>query len=382
MAIGNAGIGSAGLSPTVSIGGAGISHIYAVAPVVTVGPVWTDNTDGTATVTFTTDIACYGGVDFGTSTGVYTQSAFDYSTYPTLELATAHTVPIPDEGVGGTIADGTYYYRCWAGTPAGFSGYVTTENTGVVTSLSPQAAAVINAYATPPSQARQTLMAALVDGLIADGVWSSLDSLYVTAAPAEVDTYINWKNPGTNNLTKTGTVTHAADVSMTGNGTTGRLTCSTKFNDAGFGWAQNSAHIMVWTTGTRTNAFTCGSDDTITNTARVVMTADNSFDSATFRINTPNSSAGKATTAATGCFLAQRTAAAVSQAYQNGSAIGTADTDASTGECDGKFTLCAGYTTAWAYSSTGIKAGSFGPSLTGTQITALYNRLNTYLSAI
>lgn len=351
-------------------------------PAITVGPTWTDNADGTATVTFTTDIATYGGIDFGTSTGVYTQSAFDYSTYPTLELATSHTVPVPDAGAGGTLADGTYYYRVWGGTPAGFSGYISAENTGVITSLSPQAAAVINAYATPPSEARQTLMAALVDGLIADGVWSSLDSLYVTAAPAEADTLINWKNPGTNNLSKTGTVTHAADVSMTGNGTTGRLTGSVRMNDAGFGFARDSAHIMVFTTGTRTNAFTCGSSDAITNTSRCLLTADNSFDSATFRINTPNSSGGKATTAATGCFLAQRTAGAVSQAYQNGAAIGTADTDASDGECDGMFTLCAGYSTAWAYSSTGIKAGSFGPSLSGGQITALYTRLNTYLAAI
>ena len=101
-------------------------------PAITVGPTWTDNGDGTATVTFTADIACYGGIDYGTASGVYTSSAFDYSTYPTLELDTAHTVPVPDEGAGGTLADGTYYYRVWAGTPAGFSGYISTEQTGAI----------------------------------------------------------------------------------------------------------------------------------------------------------------------------------------------------------------------------------------------------------
>jgi len=329
-------------------------------------------------ITFTLSTSyAYAGVEWGVDPD------YTWATFLPLQ-ASSHSITI--DAADGVVASTTYAWRAYVTNDPlddgdnrvyGPSGTVATPS-----AYSDEALAVINAYASTPSDARKTLIAALVDGLIADGVWTSLDSLYVTAAPAEADTLVNWKNPGTNNLTKTGTVTHAADVSMTGNGTTGRLTCSTKFNDAGFGWAQNSAHIMVWTTGTRTNAFTCGSDDTITNSARVVLTADNSFDSATFRINTPNSSAGKATTAATGMFLAQRTAAAVSQAYQNGAAIGTADTDASVGECDGKFTLCAGYTTAWAYSSTGIKAGSFGPSLTGTQITALYNRLNTYLGAI
>lgn len=291
--------------------------------------------------------------------------------------ATATTYLVTSGNVGNTLK-----YQQTATNSAG-SGSATSAATSVVASgLNPATQAVINAYASTPSGARQILMNNMVQGLIDDGVWTLLDSLYITAAPAEADTYINWKNPGTNNLTKTGTVTHSADVSMTGNGTTGRLTCSTKFNDASFSFAQNSAHIMVWTTGTAANAFTCGSDDTITNTARVVLTADNSFGSATFRVNTPNSSAGKATVASTGFFLVQRTAAAVSQAYQNGSTIGTADTDSSTGECDGKFTLCAGYTTAWAYSTVGIKAGSFGPQLSGAQITALYNRLNTYLGAI
>jgi hypothetical protein len=102
------------------------------APIITSGPTWTDNGAGTATVTFTADIACYGGIDYGTAPGVYTSSAFDYSTYPTLELATAHTVPVPDEGAGGTLPDGTYYYRVWAGTPAGFSGYIGAEQTGVI----------------------------------------------------------------------------------------------------------------------------------------------------------------------------------------------------------------------------------------------------------
>lgn len=95
-------------------------------------PTWTDNNDGTATVTFTTSAACYAGVDYGTAPATYTKSAFDYSgAGPALELATSHTVPIPDALAGGTEADGTYYFRVWMN--AGSSSY-SIEYTGTVTS--------------------------------------------------------------------------------------------------------------------------------------------------------------------------------------------------------------------------------------------------------
>ncbi len=104
------------------------------APAFTVGPTWTDNGDGTGDWSGTTDITSYAGLDYGTvSGGPYADSAFDYSTYPTFELGTAHVIPLPDVGAGGTLAAGTYYGRWWAGTPAGFSGYISAEQTFVVT---------------------------------------------------------------------------------------------------------------------------------------------------------------------------------------------------------------------------------------------------------
>lgn len=103
------------------------------APIITVSAVWTDNGDGTATVTFTTDFACYGGVDYGTVSGTLTSSAFNYDgAGPALELATAHTVPIPDAVAGGTETPGTFYFRIWAAIGT-FSGYITAESSGVIT---------------------------------------------------------------------------------------------------------------------------------------------------------------------------------------------------------------------------------------------------------
>jgi hypothetical protein len=104
-------------------------------PSITSGPTFTNNGDGTGSIAVTLDTTCYAGIDFGTSSGVYTQSAFDYTTSPTLELVKAHTIPIPDAGAGGTVSNGTYYARIWVSAPStGYTGYVGVEFSFVVTS--------------------------------------------------------------------------------------------------------------------------------------------------------------------------------------------------------------------------------------------------------
>ena len=97
--------------------------------VVATSILWTDNTNGTATVTFTTTAPCYAGVDYGTSTGDYTSSSFNYDgSGPALEFATSHTVEIPDPIAGGTEAATTYYFRIWM-SPGSYS----AESTGDIT---------------------------------------------------------------------------------------------------------------------------------------------------------------------------------------------------------------------------------------------------------
>src|SRR5688572_5173260 len=101
-------------------------------PAVVTGPTWTDNGDLTGEWTGTTDIDTYAGFDYGTAPATYAFSAFDYDgAGPALALDTDHVIPIPDALAGGTIAAGTYYGRWWAGTPEGFTGYISDEQTFV-----------------------------------------------------------------------------------------------------------------------------------------------------------------------------------------------------------------------------------------------------------
>jgi len=69
----------------------------ASAPVITVGPVWTNNQDGTATVTWTTDIATDSEVNYG-ATSSYGLTATDAS------VVTSHSVLV----IG--LKDGDYHY--------------------------------------------------------------------------------------------------------------------------------------------------------------------------------------------------------------------------------------------------------------------------------
>lgn len=115
--------------PTLMRGGTAGGSV----PVTASSILWTDNANGTATVTFTTDVACYAGVDYGTVAATYTKSSFDYDgAGPALALGTSHTVEIPDAIAGGVEAAATYYFRLWLQPAAGAASY-STESSGAIT---------------------------------------------------------------------------------------------------------------------------------------------------------------------------------------------------------------------------------------------------------
>ena len=79
---------------------------------------------------------------------------------------------------------------------------------------------------------------------VISGAWDTQELMYVFAHNGDQEFgYINWHDPGTNNLTKSGTVTHTDDDGEKGNGTTGYfstgldLSAAAKYtvgDDAGF----------------------------------------------------------------------------------------------------------------------------------------------------
>jgi phage-related protein len=126
-------------------------------------------------------------------------------------------------------------------------------------SYSPQASQFIKRI-TDPGAARRALYAALIDGLVADGVWSKLFGLWIHAADITATAKINLKS-SSYICTQTGTLTFTADHGYTGNGSTGYL-------DTGFdnktGFSQNDWSFGCYCLTARTaNSFfyAMGADD-------------------------------------------------------------------------------------------------------------------------
>ena len=112
---------------------------FSVSGVIASNILWTDNADGTATLTFDTDVATYAGVDYGLASEAYTASSFDYDgAGPDLKLDTSHTIEIPDPlyGDGEEDAD-TYYFRIFASISGGSGDYIDLEGTGEITQTVP-----------------------------------------------------------------------------------------------------------------------------------------------------------------------------------------------------------------------------------------------------
>jgi hypothetical protein len=357
----------------------------APAPNITVGPTWTDNGNSTATVTFTADIACYGGIDYGTAPGVYTSSAFYYSTYPTLELATAHTVPVPDEGAGGTLADGTYYYRVWAGTPAGFSGYISAEQTGQISSIDPAAAAIIAACTTPPNAAAQTAINDFVVAMKAASAWTTTDSIFVGLyTGTEADALLDWKDPA-RSWAKVGTPTFArigagSSASYTNQGSADYLTSPVNFDAVGQNYAQNSAHVAInisTSVGTE-NIPACGAvgSDNIRIFPRRVG------DVCRFFVNTATAtSSGATVTNGSGFFIADRTGATATEVFRNGSSVASSAAASSAIPAATKYELGGNNT---ADSGNSFTYGSYGASMSANQAainTAVQNLLTALAAA-
>jgi hypothetical protein len=118
--------------------------------------------------------------------------------------------------------------------------------------------AVLTAASTDPSYTQQVKQNTLVAGMITNGIWDSLDVFYLHANDAnEAFGKINFKNPGTNDLTELGSVSWTSNQGFvgTGDGTTNYLDM---YNPSTFGgkftlanascgvWAYNGTNGSQW----------------------------------------------------------------------------------------------------------------------------------------
>lgn len=233
------------------------------------------------------------------------------------------------------------------------------------------------AMSVAPDDTRKGHIDDLVAGLKADGVWSKLDHLLLLAAHDAQAARLNVKNPA-QSATAVNSPTFTTDRGYTTNGTNSEI--DTGFNTStGTNFAQNSAYFGVYirsadaASGNSSAGWFDGTDGVTLN----VRDASNKL---VGRANQATSMVSVSTVATTaGLSAVVRSASNSMGVRRNGASI---DGAATASTALNNTTLRLGRSSSTGYRSHEFSASAAGGYLTTTEETALYNRLQTYLTAV
>jgi hypothetical protein len=218
-----------------------------------------------------------------------------------------------------------------------------------------------------------------VCGMVTDGTYSRLDFLYVFAINSQANAKLNWAStsfPATTN----GTVSFTANAGYTGDGSSFYITN---------GYTPSSSGQM--TTGSAslgvcqlTNESAGNTDNWIGGNNGGEWVIVSPFGSGNVGYDLNDSAFPSFTySSILGQWTATRTGTSTMALYQNGSSVATSSATSST-LVNTTITIFAENDngTIDHFSSTEMAFAFGGAGLTGTQVTAIYNRLHTYLGAV
>lgn len=232
---------------------------------------------------------------------------------------------------------------------------------------------------TPPTAARKILINNLIVALLAAGVWSQLDILYLLAASDNQAARLNWINPAILTISPVNSPAFSADRGYTGDGASSYLNTTYNLTTGGQLAAQDNNCGGIWSLTNNAGAGVAdfGGTDLSLNT----RDASNNF--ATRDASTTADSSGAVTTA-NGHLLITRSAAASYDKYKNAALLTNQVRTSGAFSSQALFGLARnnGSGSGTAFSTRQLAAMHVGAALTPTRITALYNALNSYLSAV
>jgi hypothetical protein len=228
----------------------------------------------------------------------------------------------------------------------------------------------------------KSAVTALICGMVADGTYSLIDGLYVGATNSIGNSEVNWAKPGTFNLTSNGTITFAANVGWTGDGSSGYF--STGYTPATSGQqALNSAALGVCHVNARSTSANYVSIGADSPAYEFIAPFQGSSTASTFEVNSSNFPTITGPTNIQGSYIVSRTSSLVASAYVNGS-LNSSPSDVSAGIPAFPIFLLAfdnsGSSTDW--SADEIAYGFIAGGLTGIQVGTVYARLHAYLQAV
>lgn len=219
---------------------------------------------------------------------------------------------------------------------------------------------------------------ALIDGLVADGIWSKLDALYIFATQSTANALLNLKS-SSYTPTIVGALTFTADDGYTL--TTGSNYINTNLNasTAGGQYAQNSAHMSVWMFSDDSSML--GSVGTLSgsNEQRLIP---NLSGVGYYRVNCqPDEGTGGAVASGAGLSMGTRETSTQVRGYRNGVLIGTEAAATSATLNNANFTF-GDRSHAEIDVSNKVSGGSFGSSMSIAEASDFYDHMRTYMTAV
>lgn len=237
-----------------------------------------------------------------------------------------------------------------------------------------EAAAVVAAMTTEPDNVRKAVIDTLVGALKTAGVWTKTELLYVLGAHDSQAARLNWKSPGSNTLTAVNSPTFTTDRGYTGDGASSYLNSGINASALTV-FLQDDAHAGVWfRTAGSTGAYGLGTD------SGSILRISGNLATNPERLVRINSSTNLTTddNVTTGHVVGVRRDSANQYSYRNGGGESTG-AQVSQARTAAPVTILRALTT---YSDQQILFGHLGGQLSSGEITAYYNALNAYKTAI
>lgn len=248
---------------------------------------------------------------------------------------------------------------------------------GFSTRLTPAYDAAVTAYfaamTVQPDATRKALLANLIQGLEADGIWSKLDWFVICAAHDRQAGRINARNPS-QQLTEQGTLSFTTDQGFTGDGTSSYLSYGTTFTASGT-MTLTSATIGTWSSNIVSSRADIG---TLTNSDIYIVAAKNPLSIAA-RLMGSSSLAGPSGAQISERHLTTTRTGSTATLLMEGVDVlqSTIAPDAAPPTSNGGLLLG-----RVQFSDHTINVGYSGAYLTDTEVGKLHARLATYLNAI
>lgn len=217
---------------------------------------------------------------------------------------------------------------------------------------------------------------ALISGLVTDGDFSSLDALYIWAAPDRTAAVLNLIQ-NAYNATEAGTVSFSAYVGYTGNGTDFALDSGLNpFSASSPQYTLNSASIGIYVQTDSNAGAGLGAVGADNVGKTVILPAY--FGSTYYNVNGPQRSVAAASTQ--GLRIATRTASNAVAIYKNGN---TTPVDSGTDASDAvpRADINFFFSDGSNYSSLQMSAGFIGGGLSSAAMARIAARLNTFMTA-